>query len=102
MAVQDLPFRPVCGGGPVGVQHEIPSPPVNANVVMELAQEHAIGDGRDAAVGLVAQVVHIAGGRPLPAARPFAVSGAKGDGAPDMAGDLAGEADVEDDGASVL
>ena len=70
MAVQDLPVGSVGGGGGVGVQHEAPAAAVDAHVVVELAQQHAVGDGGFAAVGFVGQVVHVAPGGGPPAAGP--------------------------------
>src|SRR6266576_1438504 len=60
VAVQDLGLVLVPGGGgPVGVQHQGPALPVDRDLVVVGAQQHAVlGAGR-AAVGLVPGVVHL-------------------------------------------
>jgi DeoC/LacD family aldolase len=49
------------GGGPVGVQHQGPALPVDRDLVMEGAQQHAVFGAGLAAVGFVPGVVHLAG-----------------------------------------
>src|SRR5580704_8925136 len=95
MAVQDLPVGSVGGGGAVGVQDEPPAAAVDADVVVELAQQHALGDGGGAAVFLVLQVVHVAPGGGPPAAGPGAAAVAEEDGAADAGRDGVGVADVQ-------
>jgi hypothetical protein len=68
VAVQDLPVGSVRGGGAVRVQDEPPAAAVDPDVVVEVAQQHAVADGGCAAVGLVGQVVHVAPGGGPPAA----------------------------------
>jgi hypothetical protein len=75
MAVQDLPVGPVGGGGAVGVQDEPPAAAVDADVVVELAQQHALTHGGLPAVFLVLQVVHVAPGGGSPAPGPGAALG---------------------------
>ena len=90
--MQDLPFGPVGGGGAVGVQDEAPAAAVDADVVVELAQQHALADGGFAAVGLVLQVVHVAPGGGSSAAGPGAAAVAELDGAADAGRDRVGVA----------
>ena len=100
--MQDLAFGAMGGGGGVRVEDEPPAPAVDADVVVELAHQDAVSHGGLAAVLFVAQVVHIAVGRPALAAGPFAVPlGAQLHGSPDDRGDAIAAADVQDDGASV-
>src|SRR5215475_3328615 len=58
--MEDLPLGAVCGGGSVGVEDQLPAPSVDADVVVELAEQHAVADAGVAAVLLVPQVVHVA------------------------------------------
>src|SRR5580693_4021601 len=95
MAVQDLPVGPVGGGGAVGVQHEAPAAAVDADVVVELAQQHALAHGGFAAVFLVLQVVHVAPGGGSAAAGPGAAAVSEEDGAADAGRDGVGVADVQ-------
>ena len=81
MAVQHLPVGPVGGGGAVGVQHEAPAAAVDGDVLVELAQLHAVADGCLAAVGFVLQVVDVAPGGGPAAAWPGAAAVAEEDGA---------------------
>ena len=90
--MQLLPSGPVGGGGAVGVQDESPAPAVDAYVVVELAQQHAVGGAGLAAVFLVPQVVHVAPGGGPPAARPGAAAVAEEDGAADAGRDGVGVA----------
>jgi hypothetical protein len=70
------------------VEDEPPSLPVDADVVVVLAEQDAVPDGCLAAVGLVPQMMHIAVDGLLAASWPFAVAvGAVVDGAADVAGD---------------
>ena len=91
----------VGGGGGVGVQDEAPAAAVDADIMVELAQKGTIPQGGLSAVALVAQVVDVAVGGGLAAAGPGAVPVAEDDGAADVDRDVAGEADVEGDGAGV-
>jgi hypothetical protein len=94
---QHLPVGSVGGGGAVGMQHEAPAVAVDADVVVELAQQHAVGDGGFPAVGLVGQVVHVAPGGGPPAAGPGAAAVAELDGAADAGRDRVGIPDVQRD-----
>jgi hypothetical protein len=58
--------------------------------VVELAQQHAVGDGGFAAVFLVLQVVHVAPGGGPPAPRPGAAAVPEEDGAADAGRDRVG------------
>src|SRR5882724_10223989 len=102
VAMDDLAPGSVRGGGAVRMQDESPAPSMNAHIVMELTQKCTIRHGSLAAVALVPQVVDIAGGGSLTAAGPFAVPGAQRDGAANVAGDLVGVPDVEDDRLAVV
>src|SRR3984885_10210906 len=95
VAVQDLPFGSVGRGGAVGVQDEPPAAAVDADVVVELAQQHALTHGGFAAVFLVLQVVHVAPGGGPPAPGPGAAAVAEEDGAADAGRDGVGVADVQ-------
>src|SRR5580658_9180551 len=97
VAVQDLGAVGVPGGGgAVGVQDELPAPAVDGDLVVEEAEEDAVCDAGGAAVGLVADVVDLAGGGGLGAAPgPPAVLVAQGDGVPDRGGDGVAVADVQ-------
>jgi hypothetical protein len=81
---------------PVGVQDQGPAPPVNRDLVMEPAQQHAVLDGRGAAVGLVPGVVHLArlGGLVAPPG-PLAVLVAQHHRVADPRRDGLGVADVQ-------
>src|SRR5580658_6264705 len=85
VAVQDLGAVGVPGGGgAVGVQDEGPAPAVDGDLVVEEAEQDAVCDAGGAAVGLVPDVVDLAGGGGLGAAAgPPAVLVAQGDGVPD-------------------
>jgi hypothetical protein len=74
-------------GGAVGVEGEAPAAAVDADVVVELADQGAVGNRGVAAVGLVAQVVDVAPGGGAVAAGSGAVGVAELDGAADVAGD---------------
>src|ERR1700733_9032026 len=102
MAVQDLALGPVSRRGPVGVQDEPPAAAVDADVVVELAQQHALAHGGFAAVGLVLQVVHVAPGGGSPAPGPGAAAVAELDGAADAGRDGVGVADVQRQRRSVV
>src|SRR5580700_1728009 len=95
MAVQDLAVGSVGGGGAVGVQDEAPAAAVDADVVVELAQQHALAHGGFAAVFLVLQVVHVAPGGGSPAPWPGAAAVPQLDGAADAGRDGVGVADVQ-------
>jgi len=61
VAVQDLRLAGVPrGGGTVRVQDQGPAPPVNYDLVVKPAQEHAVFGAGLAAVFLVPDVVHFA------------------------------------------
>jgi hypothetical protein len=77
------------------VQDELPASSVDADVVVELADQSAVGDGGFAAVGLVAQVVDVAVDGGPGALGPGAVTVPEQDGAADVAGDSLGVANVE-------
>ena len=74
---------------------------VYAHVVVVLAQQHAVGEGGFAAVGLVSEVVDVAVGGGAAALRPGAVAVAQEDGAADVAGDGVAVADVEGEARGV-
>ena len=74
MAADDLALRAAGDDGPVGQEFDFPSTPVNADVMMELAQEQALGDAGGSTVLLVPDVVDVAlRGAPVAASRPGAV-----------------------------
>src|SRR5215831_12346521 len=81
VAAQDLAAGSAGLGGAVGVQDDLPAPAVDAHVVVELAQKHAILGRRLAAVFLVPDVVHVAPGGGPAAARPGAPAVAEQHGA---------------------
>src|SRR5215831_11456969 len=93
--VEDLPAGAVCRGGAVGVEDQLPAPAVDAHVVVELAQQHAVADAGLAAVLLVPQVVHVAIDGGPAAARPGAAPVAQQHRAADVGGDAVGVADVQ-------
>jgi len=97
VAVQDLGAAGVPrGGGAVRVQHEGPAPPVDDDLMVEETEQDAVLDAGRAAVGLVLDVVDLAGGGGLGApAGPPAVLIAQGDGVPDGGRDGVGVADVQ-------
>jgi hypothetical protein len=96
VAVQHVSSVGAAGlGGAVGMEGEGPAVTVDADVVVVLAQQDAVGERGFSAVGLVAQVVDVALGGGAVASRPGAVVVADLDGAPDVAGDGAAAADVE-------
>ena len=67
MGSEDLPAVGTSRfGGAVGVQDELPAAAVDADVVVELADQDAVVDGGLPAVLLVAQVVHVAVDRGRP------------------------------------
>src|SRR6266568_3804823 len=97
VAVQD--FRLVLvpgGGGTVRVQHDGPALLVDHHLMVEGAEQRAFGDAGGAAVGLVGQVMHLAGGGGLVAAagEPAALV-PQDDGAADRGRDVAADADVQ-------
>src|SRR5580700_9278580 len=77
------------------MQDEPPAAAVDADVVVELAQQHALADGGCAAVFLVLQVVHVAPGGGSPAPGPGAAPVPQQDGAADAGRDGVGVADVQ-------
>src|SRR5579859_5009794 len=97
VAVQHLgPVGAPCGGGAVGVQDEGPAPAVDNDQVVIRAQKNAFCDAGGAAVGLVADVVDLAGGGGLGApAGPPAVLIAQGDGVADGGRDGVAVPDVQ-------
>src|SRR4029077_11275549 len=78
-----------------GVQHEPPAAAVNAHVVVELAQQHALADGGLAAVTLVLQVGPVAPGGGPPAPGPGAAPVPQLHGAADAGRDRIGIPDVQ-------
>src|SRR5271165_3851826 len=97
VAVQDLGLvRVPGGGGAVGVQDQGPAPPVDHDLVVEEAQEHAVFDAGLAAVSLVLDVVDLAGagGLVVPPG-PLAVLVAQDDRVADARGDRLGVPDVQ-------
>jgi hypothetical protein len=97
VAVEDLGTVRVPGGGrSVRVQDQSPAPAVNHHLVMIKAKQDAVFDAGGAAVGLVADVVDLAGaGRLGAAAGPPAVPVPQGDGVPDRGRDGVAVPDVE-------
>ena len=83
VAAEDLAVGSAGLGGAVGVQDELPAPPVDADVVVELAQQHAAAGAGGAAALLVPEVVHVAPGGGPAAARPGAPAVAEQHGAAD-------------------
>src|SRR6185437_14633053 len=77
-------------GGAVGVQGELPASSVDADVVVELADQDEVAEGGFAAVLFVAQVVDVAVDGGAAAAGPGAGSVAEQDGAADVPGDRCG------------
>jgi hypothetical protein len=81
---------------PVRVQHQGPAPAVNRHLMVEAAQQHAVFEAGGAAVGLVLDVVDLAGGGGLVAAAgPAAVPVAQDDGVPDPGRDRGAVPDVQ-------
>jgi hypothetical protein len=69
VAVEDLGAVGVPGGGAaVRIERERPAPAVDGDLVVEEAEEEAVFETGGAAVGLVADVVDLAGGGGLGAA----------------------------------
>src|SRR6516162_4950995 len=97
VAVDDLGLvRVPRGGRPVRVQDHGPALLVDDHLVVEEAEQGAVGDAGRAAVGLVAQVVHLAAGRGLVAAAGEpAVLVAQDHRAADRGRDVPGYPDVE-------
>ncbi len=103
VAVQDVAsVGAVCFGGAVGVQDDLPAPPVDADVVVELAHENTIADTGVAAVFLMVDVVDVAPGGGPPAAGPGAPLVAQQDRAADVGGDVLGVADVQGEAGGVV
>ena len=82
-------------GGAVGVEGELPALSVDADVVVELADQDEVAECGLAAVLLVSQVVDVAVGGGAAAPGPGARAVAEGDGAADVPGDAVAVADVE-------
>ena len=95
VASEDLAAGSAGFGGAVGVQGDLPAPAVDADIMMKLAQQHAVAGAGRAAVFLVPDVVHVAPGGGAAAARPGAAPVAEQHGAADVGGDVLGVADVE-------
>jgi WD40 repeat protein len=97
VAVDDLGLVLVPGGGgAVGVEDDGPAPLVDDDLVVKEAEQGAVGDASRAAVGLVAQVVHLAAGRGLvTAAGEPAVLVPQDHRAADRGRDVPGHSDVE-------
>src|SRR5580698_9099942 len=96
-ALDDLSLGSGGAEASVGEAFDFPSPPVDADVVVVLAGDHAVVDAGGAAVFFVFDVVDVGdGGGAVAAAGPGAVLVAVDDGVPDRGGDLVGEPDVQD------
>jgi len=93
--MEDLPVRAIGRGSAIGVEDYSPAPAVDADIVVELAEQNARVDAGLSAVLLVPQVVHVAvhGGSAAP--RPGAAPVAEQDGAADVGRDALGVADVQ-------
>src|SRR6516164_3183576 len=84
------------GGGAVGVEPQVPAPPVDRDLVVEGAQGDQVGQRGGAAAGPGDQVVDVAGGGGLVAAGEGAVRVAGGGGAAQVGGDgFGGGAEVQ-------
>jgi hypothetical protein len=93
---EDVPaVRTSSLSGAVGVKHKLPAATVNADVVVERADEYAVRYRCLAAVGFVAQVVHVAVDRWPAAVRPGAFPVTQQDGTPDVGRDRLRETDVQ-------
>jgi hypothetical protein len=69
VAVQDFGAVGVPGGGgAVGIQYQRPAPPVNHDLVVVRAQQHAISEAGGATVSFVLDMVYLTGGGWLVAA----------------------------------
>jgi hypothetical protein len=93
VAAQDL--APGSGGPDrsVGQEFDFPSPPVNADIMVELAEQNAVLDAGRAAVLLPPDMMHVTIGRALVAAAgPGALLVAGDDGPPDRLGNVIGVA----------
>src|SRR5580693_1640056 len=77
------------------MKHEAPAAAVDADVVVELAQQHALAHGGFAAVGLVLKMMYVAPGGGSAAPWPGAAAVAELDGAADAGRDGVGVADVQ-------
>src|SRR5215831_4551286 len=99
--MEDLSVRAIGGGSAIWVEDYAPVPAVDADVVVELAQQHAVAGAGVAAVFLVGEVVHIAPGGGAAAARPGAAPVAEQDGAADVRRDAVGVADVQREAGGV-
>jgi len=100
--LDDLSVGSGGAGGSVGQEFDFPFPPVDADVVVVLAEQDGCFDAGGAAVFLVLDVVDVAdGGGAVAAGRPGAVLVAADDGAADGVGDVVGVADVEGDALAV-
>src|SRR5580700_8805238 len=97
VAVEHLGAVGVPGGsGAVGVQDQGPAPPVDHDLVVEETQQDAACDAGGAAVGLVLDVVDLAGpGGLAAAAGPLAVLVPQDDRVADRGRDGLGVADVQ-------
>jgi hypothetical protein len=97
VAVQDLgPVLVPGGGGAVRVHDQGPAALVDHHLVVIKAQEYAAGQAGLTAVGLVLDVVDLAGSSGLAAAaRPLAVPAAMPDRVADVGGDGVAVADVQ-------
>src|SRR6266702_4787037 len=81
---------------PVGVQDHRPAPLVDDDLMVEGAEQGAVGDAGRAAVGLMGQVMHFAGGGGLVAAAGEpAVLVPQDDGAADRGRDVPGYPDIQ-------
>src|SRR5579864_9795386 len=75
------------GDGAVGEQHDAPAPPVHGDEVVKGTQKEQVGQAGGAALGPWQDVVRVAGGRGLGAAREATVPVAGDDQAAQVGGD---------------
>ena len=97
MAVDDFGLVLVPrGGGAVGVEDDGPAPLMDDDLMVEEAEQGAVGDAGRADAGLVAEVVDLAAGRGLVAAAgESAVLVPQDHGAADRGRDVPGHPDVQ-------
>jgi hypothetical protein len=92
--VQDLAVGAVSRGRAVGVEDQLPAPPVDTDIVVELAQSDAILDRGFAAVLLVPEMTHVTVDRRTAAVRPRAPAVAEQDRAADVRRDAVRVSDI--------
>src|SRR5581483_3664559 len=97
VAVQDPGLVLVPGdSGAVGIYHEGPAEPVDHDLVMVIAEQHAVAETGLAAAGPGLRMVHVAGpGGLVASAGPLAVLVAKPYGVPDVGGNRVAVTDVQ-------